>query len=279
MVVNNTNLDTGSRLQDPVPKELMRSIQRLAEERGLSFFSEGREAGSPSRFPARRGRPGESVHFRRAEKELLEKGGYSWVADIRNRVLIARRAARDEADFLGILDEIGIEVSDAAVRNGVTDWVYGLPGEGARRIRGENLGTSFGQRAVRQELALRAVPRKADVMGEIARNAVEVGSLQDLNALAEALDAFSREGIRSIADCEARIAAMEAGGDYVSMERLAEYRDYAVEKGILPQHSAGKRRRVAPDDGHATAKRGPRGGAARQHPPTQGDRNRDERGR
>lgn len=219
------------------------------------------------------------MHFRRAEKELLEKGGYSWVADIRNRVLIARRAARDEADFLGILDEIGIEVSDAAVRNGATDWVYGLPGEGARRIRGENLGTSFGQRAVRQELALRAVPRKADVMGEIARNAVEVGSLQDLNALAEALDAFSREGIRSIADCEARIAAMEAGGDYVSMERLAEYRDYAVEKGILPQHSAGKRRRVAPDDGHATAKRGPRGGAARQHPPTQGDRNRDERGR
>ena len=116
-------------------------------------------------------------------------------------------------------------------------------------------------------------------MREIARNAVEVGSLQDLNALAEALDAFSREGIRSIADCEARIAAMEAGGDYVSMERLAEYRDYAVEKGILPQHSAGKRRRVAPDDGRATAKRGPRGGAARQHPSTQGGRNRDERGR
>ena len=51
VVVNNTNLDTGSRLQDPAPKELMRSIQRLAEERGLSFFSEDRQAGSPSRFP------------------------------------------------------------------------------------------------------------------------------------------------------------------------------------------------------------------------------------
>ena len=170
-------------------------------------------------------------------------------------------------------------MSDAAVRNGSADWVYGLSGEGARRIRGENLGTSFGQRAVRQELALRAAPRKADVVREIARNAVEIGSLQDLNALADALDAFSREGIRSIADCEARIAAMEAGGDYESMERLAEYRDYAEEKGILPRRSAGRRRRVAPDDGHATAKRGPRGGAARQHPPTQGDRNRDERGR
>lgn len=279
VVVNNTNLDTGSRLQDPAPKELMRSIQRLAEERGLSFFSEDRQAGSPSMFPSRRGRPGEGVHFRRAEKELLEKGGYSWVADIRNRVLIARRAARDEADFLGILDEIGIEVSDAAVRNGAADWVYGLSGEGTRRIRGENLGTSFGQRAVRQELALRSAPRKADVVREIARNAVEVGSLQDLNALADALDAFSREGIRSIADCEARIAAMEAGGDYESMERLAEYRDYAEEKGILPQHSARKRRRVALDDEHAMTKRGLRGGATRQHPPSQGDRNRDERGR
>ena len=111
------------------------------------------------------------------------------------------------------------------------------------------------------------------IEGELDRIALRHGTL------AEALDAFSREGIRSIADCEARIAAMEAGGDYVSMERLAEYRDYAVEKGILPQHSAGKRRRVAPDDGRATAKRGPRGGAARQHPSTQGGRNRDERGR
>ncbi len=279
VVVNNTNLETGSRLQDPAPKELMRSIQRLAEERGLGFFPDGRQVARPPRFLAGRGRQAEGVHFRRAEKELTEKGAYSWVADIRNRVLIARSAARDEDDFIGILGEIGIEVTAASARGGDADWVYGLAGQGARRIRGENLGTSFGRRAVLQELALRTAPRKAEVVRKIARCAVEVESLQDLDALADALDAFSREGIRSIADCEARIAAMEAAGDFESMERLAGYRDYAEEKGILPQHSVRKRRRVAPDDGRAMSKGSPRTGTSRQHPVSQGDRNRDERGR
>lgn len=38
VVVNNTNLATGNRFQNPDPRQMQASIQRLAEERGLSFF-------------------------------------------------------------------------------------------------------------------------------------------------------------------------------------------------------------------------------------------------
>ena len=258
VVVNNTNLETGARLQDPAPRELMRSAQRLAEERGLSFFADGPGEGAAPLLAARGTRGRERVHFRRAERELAERGAYSWVADIRARVTVARRVARDEADFVAALSELGVEVSGAAPGNGAADWVYALSGEGARRIRGENLGTSFGRRSVLQELALRSSPRRADAIREIARNAVAVDDLDDLRRLADALDAFSREAIRSLADCEARIGALEAAGDFGAMERLAGLRDYAEAKGLLPERAATRRRRPAPDDGS------PRTGAARR---------------
>ena len=251
VVVNNTNLETGARLQDPAPRELMRFAQRLAEERGQSFFADGPGEGAAPLLAARGTRGRERVHFRRAERELAERGAYSWVADIRARVTVARRVARDEADFVAALSELGVEVSGAAPGNGAADWVYALSGEGARRIRGENLGTSFGRRSVLQELALRSSPRRADAIREIARNAVAVDDLDDL-------DAFSREGIRSLADCEARIGALEAAGDFGAMERLAGLRDYAEAKGLLPERAATRRRRPAPDDGS------PRTGAARR---------------
>ena len=279
IVVNNTNLETGARLQDPAPRELMRSAQRLAEERGLSFFADGPGEGAAPLLAARETCGRERVHFRRAERELAERGAYSWVADIRARVTVARRVARDEADFVAALSELGVEVSGAAPGNGAADWVYALSGEGARRIRGENLGTSFGRRSVLQELALRSSPRRADAIREIARNAVAVDDLDDLRRLADALDAFSREGIRSLADCEARIGALEAAGDFGAMERLAGLRDYAEAKGLLPERAATRRRRPAPDDGS------PRTGAARRRgedarrPDVGGGRGREGRGR
>lgn len=40
VIVNNTNLVTGRRLQDPDPRALKRSAQRIAGEMGLSRFSD-----------------------------------------------------------------------------------------------------------------------------------------------------------------------------------------------------------------------------------------------
>lgn len=46
VVVNNTNIVTGRRLQDPDPKELKHSLQRMAKERGLSDFDSAEENAS-----------------------------------------------------------------------------------------------------------------------------------------------------------------------------------------------------------------------------------------
>ncbi len=46
VVVNNTNIVTGRRLQDPDPRELKHSLQRMAKERGLSDFDSVEERAS-----------------------------------------------------------------------------------------------------------------------------------------------------------------------------------------------------------------------------------------
>lgn len=257
VVVNNTNLQTGLRLQDPDPKELMRSVQRLAAERGMSFFAdESREdvahvafGGTPKR---------ERVYFRRAESELAEKGEYSWVADIRSRVAVARRAARDEPDFLGLLHELGVDVRDARQRGGHADWVYSVAGHETWQIRGENLGTAFGRESICQELVLRSAPNREDLLRDIARNAVAVGDYEELQRLASTLDVQEREGIRSLDDYELRIGALEAAGDFAGMEQMAGMRDYAAARKLLPQHAhhRSRRRVVANDDFVAATKRG-----------------------
>ena len=96
VVVNNTNLATGNRFQNPDPRQMQASIQRLAEERGLSFFVDVSD--EEKRRSAAKGRAApktrQAVYVRRAEREIAGKGGYSWVADIRNRVAIAKRTAK-----------------------------------------------------------------------------------------------------------------------------------------------------------------------------------------
>lgn len=62
VVVNNTNLATGNRFQNPDPRQMQASIQRLAEERGLSFFVDVSDK-EKRRRPRRAGlprRPGKS---------------------------------------------------------------------------------------------------------------------------------------------------------------------------------------------------------------------------
>lgn len=281
VVVNNTNLETGARLQDPDPRALKRSAQRLAEERGLSYFPETRDEGARVAFGGQRGGPGERVHLRRAERELARKGEYSWVADIRARVLVARRCARDEADFAAVLGELGVEVSAASPRNGGDDWLFALAGEGARRIRGENLGTSFGRRAIRQELLLRSAPDRAEALRRIAREAVEVGDLAELGTLAEVVDACAREGIRCLADFDARIASLESAGDFGGVERMSGLREYAEEKGLLPARARAPRRgRSLPPADPAAGRPGARvAPTAQQAPAGRGQQAKDRRER
>lgn len=89
VVVNNTNVGNLRRLQDPDPRAMKRSAQKLAKQMGLSYLKDApKGAAAPPRRTLQR------TYVRRAEAELSRRGLYSWVADIRMRVEIARAVAR-----------------------------------------------------------------------------------------------------------------------------------------------------------------------------------------
>ena len=101
VVVNNTNIETGRRLQDPDPKALAESLQSIAERQGLTALrppeATGVAARARRRNPKRAPETYRSEYVRRAEQELVDRGEYSWTADIRARVRIARTVSRSEA--------------------------------------------------------------------------------------------------------------------------------------------------------------------------------------
>ncbi|MDR3847667.1 relaxase/mobilization nuclease domain-containing protein [Eggerthella sp.] len=235
VVVNNTSLSTGRRLQNPDPRAMQRSIQRLASQRGMSFFVDQPEGDPASRegaaVPPPRTR--QQVYVRRAEREIEGKGGYSWVSDIRSRVQIAKGLAANPGEFVGILGAMEVEVGEASPKGGRRDWVYSLRDHPTWRIRGENLGLVYGRKAV--EGSLRANVPLAASARELAASALELKDFGQLERLARTLEAQGRYGIRSLADYRRRIEAMERRGDEAAASDLREAYAFASGHGLLPE--------------------------------------------
>lgn len=233
VVVNNTDVETGRRLQDPDPKALARSLQRIAESLGMSPL----EPPAPSGVAARAARRGarrapathRDEHVRRAERELAERGEYSWVADIRARVKVARSVSRSEAEFRSLLASLGVKVSDNSPRAARRDWVYSLADAPTRKVSGERLGLSYGRERLQPLLRAGGARRIADAgeraIAAIARRAVEVGDLEELKTLSEAVALIES----SRASCAADLDGLAAKG---ASPRLVEYVQQA---GILPE--------------------------------------------
>lgn len=142
VVANNTNLATGYRLQEPDPRAVKRSIQKLAKGIGLSWFEDTHRPGSATRTRGISSK--QQVHVGRAEKELEGKGEYSWVGDIRARVSIARMVARNEHKFRSVLKAMGLDVKDSSAKASRRDWIYSFDNRPTLRVSGEKLGLSFG---------------------------------------------------------------------------------------------------------------------------------------
>ena len=223
------------------------SIQRLAEERGLSFFvdvsdeEKRRSATKGGAAPKTR----QAVYVRRAEREIAGKGGYSWVADIRNRVTIAKRAAETPGEYLQILGLMGIDVSEASRKGGRSDWLYSMAETPSKRIRGENLGLAYGRKAVEGALKGNAAIDPGQIAA-IAAKAVEVKDYAQLESMATALELCSRYGIRCMADFGSRIAAMGRRGDDGATSELRLAKETAKELRLLPD-AARARPRTAMD--------------------------------
>lgn len=205
VVANNTNIVTGRRLQDPDPKD-KHSLQRMAKERGLSDFdSAEKRASARGRV---RPRTLQTEHVRRAEREIAEKGGYSWVADIRARIRVARSVTRNENEFKGLLKSLGVEVEDNSAKARRRDWVFSLSGHPTWRVSGESLGLGYGRESLMRGFSLGAAGHLADASerkaAELARSAVELGNLSELERLSEALAWLKGNRIHTVADLSAK---------------------------------------------------------------------------
>lgn len=233
VVVNNTDVETGRRLQDPDPKALARSLQKIARGLGMSPLEPPAPSGVAARAARRDARRAPATHrdehVRRAERELAERGEYSWVADIRARVKVARSVSRSEAEFRSLLSSLGVKVSDNSPRAARRDWVYSLADAPTRKVSGERLGLSYGRERLQPLFRAGGARRIADAgeraIAAIARRAVEVGDLEELKTLSEAISLIES----SHAACAADLDGLAAKG---APPRLV---DYARQSGILPE--------------------------------------------
>ena len=244
IVVNNANLRTGYRMQTQHPEDLNRDLQDMARERGLSGLSNDRAPESPSRARGRAGAGGprslRSVYLGRAEKEIMRSGGYSWVGDIRARVALAKTTARDEAEFLGILDALGVHVADNSAKARRDDWVFSLAEEPSKKVSGERLGFVYGKemlhRRFEREGAYRPTDASAARIRAAAERALELNDLSELSRLSSALETCAKFDVESIEEFGLRMATLErrgqAGGE--GYRRLEAARAYMAENGLMP---------------------------------------------
>lgn len=255
IVVNNTNLETGRRLQTRFPLDLNRDLQEMARDRDLRFLTdepeptEGLERLAATQH-GRKPKPKtmQQVHIGRAESELVSAGAYSWVADIRNRVSVAKSLARSEGEFTQILGMLGVDVADNSKGTKRDDWIYSLADAPTRRVSGERLGLLFAKETVLRQLARAANGRPdARTSKEVlknARNAVLVNDLVELGELSSALRTCAYHGVSSIQECTRKLTALRRriessdGRERNGLERkaaeLEAARDYMESHNLLP---------------------------------------------
>lgn len=246
VVVNNVNLATGHRLQDPDPRALMVSAQRIAKHQGIAHFHRDDKGMDAFQRRAARERPPESrqrVYVRKAEAEIAEAGGYSWVSDIRSRVAVAKSVSSNEVEFKTALADLGVIASDNSPKAYRRDWVYSMADHPTWRISGERMGLAFGKSAIQARFLMtdRSTPEARARIETIARNAIELSDIAELEELALSLEMNERYQIDSMEDYGHVIDELqEAGSDDVEQVRKAQ--SFCSRKGILPQQ--GSQRRV-----------------------------------
>lgn len=266
IVVNNTNLQTGRRMHHDDPKEFNRRLQEMARDRELLFLTDDPEPSegldrlaAMGRKPKARPRTMQQIHIGRVERELIEAGTYSWVADIRNRVSVAKSLARNEAEFHQVLDLLGVSASDNSRSAKRDDWVFSLVDAPTRKVSGERLGLLFAKETiVRQMVRAQSYRPDAKTSQELlrnARNAVLLNDLAELDELSASLRTCAYQGVSSIEECDRKLSAMRkslasAEGKRLvkleaEIESLESAKEYMEDRSLLPMRI--ERRRMSND--------------------------------
>ncbi|WP_282742564.1 hypothetical protein [Olsenella uli] len=186
-----------------------------------------------------RGRTLQAEHVRRAEREIAEKGGYSWVADIRARIRVARSVTRSEDEFRGLLKSLDVEVEDNSIKSRRRDWVFSLADHPSWRVSGESLGLGYGRESLMRGFSQGAAGHLADTserkVAELARSAVELGDLSELERLSEALAWLKGNRIRTTSDLATKGAGSPEMAAYV--QNLGILKEGGTERHFAPRPS------------------------------------------
>lgn len=239
IVVNSTNLETGNRMQTQHPEDLNRDLQDMARERGLTGLSNVMPKKRDKNASAEGARSHQSIYFGRAEKELLNAGNYSWVADIRARVALAKNTSRSEGEFFEALHRLGIEVADNSAKARRDDWVFSLSDQPSKRVSGERLGYTFGKQMLKgrfdRQGAYHPTPKSEGEIRRRAIGAVALNDLEDLSRLSAVLETCAKFDIKYLEDFDSRLAALTRRGDEDSQGfiRLVEARVYVTDKELM----------------------------------------------
>lgn len=270
IVVNNTNVVTGRRMHTDDPLELNRALQEMAAKRGLDALSNERpkprtgfqRLSSNGTGAQARPRTLQETYRGRAERGAEETGGYSWVADIRSRVSVAKNLARSEREFRRILGMMGVDMEDNSPHARRQDWIFSLSDAPARRVSGERLGASYGKAVLERRLVGARVEHLPDASSRellrLAKKAIELKDLDELDSLSRSLETCSRWGIASVDGIDRTIAAQRRrlgnGAPAVrerdileSLEALGRARAFLTKSKALPLHDTS--RLVARGDG------------------------------
>lgn len=186
-----------------------------------------------------RGRTLQAEHVQRAEHEIAEKGGYSWMADIRARIRVARSVTRSENEFRGLLKSLGVEVEDNSIKSRRRDWVFSLADHPSWRVSGESLGLGYGRESLMRGFSQGAAGHLADTserkVAELARSAVELGNLSELERLSEALAWLKGNRIRTTSDLATKGAGSPEMAAYV--QNLGILKEGGTERHFAPRPS------------------------------------------
>ena len=243
VIVNNTNVETGGRLHIPNPKDLNRDLQQMARERGLGYLADkhylyDKQAKGGSRKTTQREFKG------RAERKIEREGGYSWVADIRERARTARALSHDEASYRELLGILGIELSLNSPNARRRDYLYALADHPSRKVGGEKLGWPYGKSAMESKwFGLSALRREEIHL--LAENAILVKDVYELRRLARTVEALEKLNFTSIADADWTIMRLEHDAaqsanpqNRASIEQrlvmARQARQFAAEHRLLP---------------------------------------------
>ena len=233
VVVNNTDLQSAKRLQ--INKKdnaaLVKSVQDIGGHYGLSPIVEDGEREERSEMDEVRARSaildtqevidaerGRSIS--KGERELLERGAWSWKAELADLIDIALYSSETEGQFVVAMQNLGVV---AEVRDG--QYLFRHPSNPERfSIYGDRLGKAYGRAEIDRTLAARRdsqARRQVKNWNFVHEHVAQfiLGRLKDSPALdgsitpdilAEALKVIDLEGLKSTRRAQVALNAARA---------------------------------------------------------------------